>query len=166
MAHSPTLAPTQSSYFYTYQKRNLVFNISQTSVCNIILFPGIRFKYNNIICKSFSRPRARSAECLLHVACLMCVTHFKPCNWLTWFTGFILNGLTLVAPVHEVYLTWLSSVNPLYSTKKYTAKHVMVAYRSVHICKSRFVQFSLCTIQVYKVVKSSDQGDLYNEETL
>ena len=118
------------------------------------MFPGILFKYDNILCKSFSRPRARSAECILHVACLLCecVPHF--CNWLSWFIRFILNSLTLVATVHEVYLTWLSSENRFHRTDRYTAKHVMVAYRSVHICKSSFVQFSLCTIQKYKIVKS------------
>ena len=68
------------------------------------------------------------------------------CHWLMRFMR--------VMPCMSLVDDGLSSVKRFYSTDRYTAKPVMVVYRRVNICK--FVQFSLCTIKVYRFAGSSD----------
>ena len=70
----------------------------------------------------------------------VCVTHLKPCDWSTRFNGVILPCLALVE-------AGLSSVNRFYSTDSEYSKG-----------GDGCVQKG--TIQVYRVVKSSDHGDL------
>ena len=77
------------------------------------------------------------------MACLcvsQSVTHLKPCDWSTWFNGLILPCLALVE-------TGVSSVNRFYSTDSEYSKG-----------GDGCVQEG--TIQVYRVVRSSDHGDL------
>ena len=57
----------------------------------------------------------------------------------------------LKGKVHAGYLSWLS--NRFYSTDRYTTKYMIVVYRSV--------QFSLCTIQVYREENRDAKKEIY-----